>query len=68
MIFEQSAIDFISDVGYDPLFGARPIKRAIQTYVENPFAKELLTGKYTENSTVKVSHENGENGLSFWKV
>ncbi|MCR5698592.1 MAG: ATP-dependent chaperone ClpB [Treponemataceae bacterium] len=68
LIFEQSAIDFISDVGYDPLFGARPIKRAIQNYVENPFAKELLTGKYTENCTVKVSHENGEKGLSFWKV
>ena len=68
LIFEDSAVDFLSEVGYDPLFGARPIKRAIQNYVENPFAKELLTGKYCENSTVKVSHEKGEPALSFWKV
>nr|MCR4791100.1 ATP-dependent chaperone ClpB [Treponemataceae bacterium] len=68
LVFEQSAIDFLCEVGYDPLFGARPIKRAIQTYVENPFARELLSGKYCENSVVKVIHDKGEQGLTFEKA
>ena len=53
--FDESAINFLSDVGYDPLFGARPIKRAIQTYLENPLAKEILSGKFLEDSTIKIS-------------
>ncbi len=47
--FDQSAIDFLSDVGYDPAFGARPVKRAVQTYVENPLAKEILSGRFGED-------------------
>ncbi|MCQ2982979.1 MAG: AAA family ATPase, partial [Treponemataceae bacterium] len=48
----EEAIAFLSEVGYDPLFGARPIKRAIQTYVENPLAKELLAGKFSEDAVI----------------
>ena len=61
--FDQSAIDFLSDTGYDPAFGARPVKRAVQTYVENPLAKEILGGRFGEDSTVRV--KAGEGGLVF---
>ncbi len=57
--FDDAAIDFLSEAGYDPAFGARPVKRAVQSFVENPLAKEILAGKYCENSVVKVS-SNGE--------
>ena len=40
--FDDSAVNFIAEKGYDPAFGARPIKRAVQTWVENPLSKELL--------------------------
>ena len=61
--FDQSAIDFLSDVGYDPAFGARPVKRAVQTYVENPLAKEILAGRFGEDSKINVRAETG--GLKF---
>ncbi|MBQ2356252.1 MAG: AAA family ATPase, partial [Treponema sp.] len=59
LVFDESAIDFIADAGYDPSFGARPVKRAIQTYVENALAKDVLAGKFTENSTIKASASGG---------
>ena len=61
--FDQSAIDYLSDVGYDPAFGARPVKRAVQTYVENPLAKEILSGRFGEDSRILV--KAGEGGLLF---
>ncbi|MBQ7157938.1 MAG: ATP-dependent chaperone ClpB [Treponema sp.] len=61
--FDQSAIDFLSDVGYDPAFGARPVKRAVQTYVENPLAKEILGGRFGEDCTITA--KAGEGGLVF---
>ena len=66
--FDDSAIDFLSEKGYDPLFGARPIKRAIQNYVENPLAKAILEGKVVENSnviTTCVTEISGEKVLVF---
>ena len=57
------AIAFLSEVGYDPQFGARPIKRAIQTYLENPLSKEILSGKFSEDSLITVS--KGKSGLEF---
>ena len=61
----NEAIDFISDVGYDAQFGARPLKRAIQNYIENPLAKEILAGKYFEGDTIKIL--KGKSGLIFEK-
>ena len=61
--FDQSALDFLGHVGYDPAMGARPVKRAIQTYVENSLAKELLSGNISEGSRVMVSSKDGQ--LSF---
>ncbi|MCR4900569.1 MAG: ATP-dependent chaperone ClpB [Treponema sp.] len=59
--FDQSALDFLCQAGYDPDMGARPVKRAIQTYVENALAKELLSGKIAEGSNVNISA--GSDGL-----
>ena len=57
--FDKSALDFLCDVGYDPAMGARPVKRAIQTYIENPLARELLSGKVLDGKIIKVSCVNG---------
>ncbi len=61
--FDESALDFLCDAGYDPAFGARPVKRAIQNYVENPLAKMILAGAFGEQSVIKVSA--GQGSLNF---
>ncbi|MCH9612284.1 MAG: Chaperone protein ClpB [Chlamydiia bacterium] len=53
--FEPSAITLLADRGYDPAFGARPLKRVLQNCVVNPMAKELISGKILPGSTVTVS-------------
>ena len=53
--FDQSALDFLCEAGYDPDMGARPVKRAIQNYVENALAKELLSGKISEGDEVSIT-------------
>ena len=55
--FEKSALDFLSEKGYDSAFGARPVKRAIQTWVENPLSKELLSGRFVEGSRIKATSD-----------
>ena len=55
--FDEKSVEFLSEKGYDPAFGARPVKRAVQTYLENPLSKELLEGKYIEGSMIKVSSD-----------
>ena len=55
--FEKSALDFLSEKGYDSAFGARPVKRAIQTWVENPLSKELLSGHFIEGSRIKATSD-----------
>ncbi len=52
--FTDSAREQIMDEGYDPAFGARPLKRTIQQRLENPLATELLAGKFAEGDTVKI--------------
>ena len=59
LVITDDAKKYISKVGYDPSYGARPLKRAILTLLENPLAKLLLSGKIKEGSTVTVSIENG---------
>ena len=66
LTFDDSALDFIADAGYDPEFGARPIKRAIQTHVENPLAREVLAGNFTEGDTVTCTAADA-GSLSFIK-
>ncbi|GGP24107.1 ATP-dependent chaperone ClpB [Silvimonas iriomotensis] len=55
----DSAIDLIADAGFDPVYGARPLKRAIQTEIENPLAKKLLSGEFAAKDVVTVDAING---------
>ncbi len=48
------ALDKIASVGFDPVYGARPLKRAIQDYLENPLSKQILSGNFIEGDTIKV--------------
>jgi len=52
--FTDSARKQIMDEGYDPAFGARPLKRTIQQRLENPLAAQLLAGKFTDGDTIKI--------------
>ncbi|MBL8311237.1 MAG: ATP-dependent chaperone ClpB [Burkholderiales bacterium] len=56
----DEALDVLCEAGFDPVFGARPLKRAIQQSVENPLSKEMLAGKFAPGSTVKVSARAGD--------
>ncbi|MEG3438607.1 ATP-dependent chaperone ClpB [Pannus brasiliensis CCIBt3594] len=50
----DAALDFIAEVGYDPVYGARPLKRAVQRYLETPIAKSILKGEYKSGETIFV--------------
>lgn len=50
----RSAKEFLADSGFDPQYGARPLKRTIQKFVENPIAEEILKGRFGDNSTIRV--------------
>ncbi|MDG2939544.1 ATP-dependent chaperone ClpB [Bisgaard Taxon 10/6] len=58
--FSDAALDFISEVGYDPIYGARPLKRAIQQEIENPLANEILSGKLLPSKPVTVDYQDGK--------
>lgn len=60
----QEAIDYLAKIGYDPQFGARPIKRAIQQEVLNNLSKEILTGKIHDNSVILIDYFD-DSGLVF---
>jgi len=49
----------LASVGFDPTYGARPLKRAIQSAIENPLAKEILEGRYGPKDTVAVEMRDG---------
>jgi len=54
------AKDFLIEKGFDPVFGARPLKRTIQRYLEDPMASEIISKRFKEGSKVKVSRKNEE--------
>jgi ATP-dependent Clp protease ATP-binding subunit ClpB len=54
----DSAIDFLAEVGYDPVFGARPLKRAIQRELETQIAKQILRGEFNDGDTIFVDIKN----------
>lgn len=57
----DNAKDYIAEKGYDPEFGARPLSRAIQKYLEDPLAEEMIKNKMEEGSTITVSLDAKEN-------
>jgi len=55
----EEAKDFLGNIGYDPTYGARPLKRAIQRHLENPLAQELLAGRFEAGDTIVVGVQDG---------
>ncbi|NQZ53543.1 MAG: ATP-dependent chaperone ClpB [Piscirickettsiaceae bacterium] len=55
----EAALDFIADAGFDPVYGARPLKRVIQQQLENILAQDLLSGNFTAGDTIKVDIDDG---------
>jgi ATP-dependent Clp protease ATP-binding subunit ClpB len=67
LVLDDRARDLLGEAGFDPVYGARPLKRAIQQQIENPLAQQLLQGRYAAGDRIKVSI--GEDGrLSFGKA
>jgi ATP-dependent Clp protease ATP-binding subunit ClpB len=56
----DAAKDLLMEEGYDPVFGARPLKRAIQQRIENPVAKLILEGRFGPKDVIPVDVEGGE--------
>lgn len=63
MSLSDAAMERLAEVGYDPIYGARPLKRAIQQWIENPLANELLGGKFVAGDLIKV--DVNEEGMTF---
>ncbi len=59
IVVDDSALAELAMAGFDPVFGARPLKRAIQQQIENPLARAILEGRFAAKDTIKVSCENG---------
>ncbi|HZM19927.1 MAG TPA: hypothetical protein VFB87_10990, partial [Gaiellaceae bacterium] len=62
----DAAKELVAEAGWDPTYGARPLKRALQRLVENPLALRLLEGEFVEGDTVRVDVKDGE--LAFEKA
>ncbi|WP_439287784.1 ATP-dependent chaperone ClpB [Lonepinella sp. BR2904] len=58
--FSDALLDFIGEVGYDPIYGARPLKRAIQQEIENPLAQQILSGKLLPDQVITVDYVGGQ--------
>ena len=56
----DSALDLLGEVGFDPVYGARPLKRAIQNQLENPLANEILAGNFVAGDSVKISMQENK--------
>jgi ATP-dependent Clp protease ATP-binding subunit ClpC len=65
LVLDETAKEFLVDKGFDPKFGARPLRRAIQRYVEDPLAEEILKGSFKEKSTIVVKHGSNPDELVF---
>ncbi len=61
----KAAKEFLADKGFDPAFGARPLRRALQKYVEDPVSEEILKGKFGDGSKIKVKFNKKSEELKF---
>lgn len=57
LVLSDEALERVADAGFDPVYGARPLKRAIQQLIENPLAQDVLSGKFQPGDTIKASLE-----------
>jgi ATP-dependent Clp protease ATP-binding subunit ClpC len=62
---DQSAKDYLIEKGYNPDFGARPLRRAIEQYVEDPLSEQLLRGEVEAGQRLTVSKDDEEAALTF---
>ena len=62
----ESAKEWLSKEGFDPVYGARPLRRAVQRYVENPLSNRILAGAFSEGDSVLV--DTTTDGLTYAKV
>jgi ATP-dependent Clp protease ATP-binding subunit ClpB len=60
LVLEEKARDLLGEAGYDPVYGARPLKRAIQQQIENPLAQHILRGDFGPGDKVRVSTKDGQ--------
>ena len=60
MEITDEALDLLATAGFDPVYGARPLKRAIQQQIENPLAQKILSGDFSSGEIVNIDVENGE--------
>jgi ATP-dependent Clp protease ATP-binding subunit ClpB len=60
---EEAVLAELAKVGFDPVFGARPLKRAIQHLIENPLAREILEGRFAPKDTIRVTSSAGRIGF-----
>ena len=58
LALSAEAADWLAAIGYDPVYGARPLKRAIQRELETPIAKAILSGRYSEGQHIEVDVES----------
>ncbi len=63
IVVEDNALLELAQAGFDPVFGARPLKRAIQQQIENPLAKAILEGKFAAKDTIRVSCDPAKGGI-----
>jgi ATP-dependent Clp protease ATP-binding subunit ClpC len=61
----DKAKDFVAEKGYDPKFGARPLNRAIQKYIEDPIAEEILKAQVLHGDIITADYEEGKEELTF---
>ena len=64
----KQAREFLAEKGYDPAYGARPLRRAIQRHLEDPIAEEVLKGKFGEQTTIRVGVSKKSGELKFSKA
>ena len=53
------ALDVLSEAGFDPVYGARPLKRTLQQRLENPLAQRILAGEFSPGQTIQVDEQDG---------
>jgi len=66
LILDQTAKEFLVNKGFDEKFGARPLRRAIQKYIEDPLAEEILRGSFKEGTKILAKHVEGADDLVFY--
>jgi ATP-dependent Clp protease ATP-binding subunit ClpB len=66
LLVTDAALDRLGEAGFDPVYGARPLKRAIRQQLENPLAQDILSGRFGAGDTIQV--DRGADGLTFAKL